>query len=59
MIKINHRFVAEQFINGRWRARAESDDRELLADMVAGAVGEFRIIDTKEEPAHGWQICGK
>lgn len=59
MIKINHRFVAEQLINGCWRARAESDDRELLADMVAGAVGEFRIIDTEEEPVNGRQICGK
>lgn len=59
MIHINHRFVAEQLINGRWRARAESDDRELLAEMVAGAVGEFRIIDTEEEPGNGRKIRGK
>lgn len=59
MIKIDHRFVAEQLINGRWRARAESDDRDLLAEMVAGAMGEFRIIDTEEDPGHGRKICGK
>lgn len=48
MIVIKHRYVAEQFMNGRWRPRAESDDRELLAEFMANAGDKYRIVDMLE-----------